>query len=233
VPTDLVWTSAANFNGYRVLLAPHLRVLDAALVQKFDAFVRGGGTLVVGAQTGLKDRHLHLVKSVQPGLLRKLAGVEVDDWSQLVEKDERICTLDGAAVPMIGFVERLKCKQAEPIAHWQGDDPLLADAPAITVNEVDRGRVIYIGGYLDERGVAAIVKHLLADRKITAIVDAPAEVEVIARRSARWRYLWLLNHSAEPQFVERVTGRELLTDSSIDGSLKLKPHGVAIVQVRI
>lgn len=232
VPVDLLWASTDKLTGYRVIVAPHFRMLDAALVQKLDSFVRAGGTLVVSAQSGIKDRNVHLVKTIAPGILRKLAGIEVEDWTMLGDKEERLCTLDGAPLPCIGFVERLKCRGAEPLAHWQGEDPLLADAPSITVNEVDRGRVIYIGGYLDERGIAAMVKHLMATRKITPLIDAPAEVEVVARRSAKWRYLWLLNHSAEPQFIERVAGRELLGDTVVEGSLKLKPHGVAIVQVR-
>jgi len=42
--------------------------------------------------------------------------------------------------------------------------------------------------------------------------------------------VWQLNHSAEPQFVENIVGRELLTDTVVDGTLKLKAFGVAIVQ---
>jgi len=229
VPVDQLWPSS-DFGGYKVIIAPHLRMTDAALVQKYDAFVRAGGTLVLGAQSGLKDRNLAVVKSTPPGLLRKLTGVEVEDWTNLKENHTRVALLDGKTLPLCGMVERMKLRGATAIAHWAGDDLLLQDAPAITTHDVGRGKVIYVGGYLNEASCAQLVQYLMSGVEVKPVVDAGVDVEALSRRSPRWRYVWLLNHSAEPQFVENIVGRELLTDTVVDGTLKLKAFGVAIVQ---
>ena len=229
VPVDQVWPGS-DWDGYRVLIAPHLRIVDPALVKKYDAFVRAGGTLVLGAQSGTKDRNLHLQQATPPASLRKLAGVEIDDWSNVPAGKTFRAVGECASLSLGGFVERLKLRGAKALATWQTEDTLLAGAPAISVNTVGKGSVIYIGGYLDHDAAAALVPLLMHD--FTPIVDAPPEVEVIVRRSLKRRYVWLLNHSADVQFIERVPQSiNLMNGQTVSDTLKLKPYDVAVLQV--
>ncbi|MDB5327098.1 MAG: beta-galactosidase [Phycisphaerales bacterium] len=229
---DMTWTGS-DWTGYKVLVASHLRIVDATLAQKYDAFVRAGGTLVLGAQSATKDRNLHMVKATAPGVLRKLAGIEVEDWSN--EANGQSFTAQTANGPIVlnGFVERLKLRGAESIAHWDRTDPLLADAPAITLHEVGKGRVIYVGGYANEAAVTKILDLVRQYVDLPTLASASAEVEVLRRGSGRFVYTWLLNHSGEWQYIEGLpNGRELIDEKVIDGKIKLKPYGVAIVQSR-
>lgn len=134
---------------------------------------------------------------------------------------------------MYGFVERLKLRGAEVVATWATDDSLLADAPAITVHQHGAGRVFYVAGYADEKNITVILELIRQQVTLPTLASASNDVEVIRRRSNRNVYTWLLNHGSEPQYVEGLpVGRELLSDSEVDGKLKLKPFGVAIVQSR-
>ncbi|MGN6507400.1 MAG: beta-galactosidase [Tepidisphaeraceae bacterium] len=232
VPVDQTWPDK-DWNGYRLLIAPHLRLCDPPLVKKYDAFVRAGGTLVLGAQSGTKDRNLHLVQATPPGALRKLTGVEVEDWSNVTDDRTFACQADTFDLQLGGFVERLKLRGATALAMWNTDDTLLAGAPAITLNRVGAGQVIYIGGYVDYANAATLLPHLLQLADIESLGEFPPEVEVIARRSSRGSYLWLLNHSHEPQFLNHLpAGTDLITARPVDGSLKLPPYGVAVIQPR-
>lgn len=231
VPVDQVYPTR-DWAGYRVLIAPHIKIVDQALSSKYESFVQGGGVLVLGAQSGTKNRNLHMVQATAPGLLRRLSGVEVGEWSNLKPDQTRTAlTDDGHTVSLGGFVERLRLRGAEAVATWNQDDDLLADAPAITVNRVGKGKVIYIGAYLTPDAAAFLTKYLANLIDFSAPVDAHEDVELIIREGKRSDYLWLLNHSSETQFVTVPNGRELISGTQTEGKIKLDPRDVAIVEV--
>ena len=232
---DMVWP-ASDLRGYKVLVAPHLRIIDRAMVRAYTDFVRRGGTLVLGAQSGLKDRNLHIIEQTPPGLLRALAGVEVEQWSTLSDDEQRdlrfLDERDGPAVPVTTFVERLRPRSAKPLARWTNQDPLLNGAPAITVNRVGKGQVIYIGGYLRATAIGMILDRLTRDLKLRPLLDAPNSVEVIARDGKSRRYFAVLNHSDAPQPISGLPSKctESLTRQRTDTDPRiLPPYGVAIL----
>lgn len=230
VPQDILWPTS-RFDGYRLIVAPHLKIIDAALLEKLTRFVHDGGTLLLGAQSGLKDRNCHIVEATPPGLLIQLAGVEVEDWTMLAEDERRTAQFSdgGAEVALSTFVERLRPTRASIIASWLGDDPLLAGAPAITRNVVGKGVVYYIGGHSPADAVEVIAGHLLSTMTIGPIVEAGPDVEAIERMGSRRRYVCLCNHSSQKQVARRVRGEELLSGVALAGEITLLPHGVAII----
>lgn len=233
IAVDMTWPGS-DWAGYRVLVVPHFRIVDATLAAKLDAFVRSGGMLVLSAQTATKDRNLHVVKTTPPGLLRKLAGIEVEDWSNQPDGRQFTVQTEVGPIALSGFVERLKLRGAETLALWDRDDSLLADAPAITINTVDKGRVIYIGGYANEAAVDKLLELIRRWVLLPTLAKAPPEVEVLRRHAGRSTYIWLLNHSPEWHYIEGLpTGKNLLADTEVEGSIKLRPYGVAIVQSRL
>lgn len=226
---DNLWPES-DFNGYSTIIAPHLKIMDQELVGKLTAFVRKGGTLILGAQSGRKDRNLHLVEQPLPGLLQKLAGLEVVDWSTLSDKQTRAARLnDGSIVELMTFVERLKPSSAIPLARWTGSDSLLDDAPAITKNRVGKGQVIYIGGYCDHNGIRKLLPLLPPSR--FPVLDTPPSVEVIRRRNSRVQYTILLNHGPQRQRVSGLPkGKNLLTQQPTGEELHLSGYDVMVIQ---
>lgn len=231
VPTDQIWAST-TWAPYRVIIAPHLKIVDQQMSAAYEKFVKAGGLLILGAQSGVKNRNLHMVQQTAPGLLRQLAGVEIKDWSVLKQEETRVATFeDGTTIPLRGYVEQIKLKGAHPLATWTSDDDLLGETPAITINAVGKGHVIYIGGYMTEEACAIMVRMLTDRIGFVAPVQADANVELIVRVGKKADYLWLLNHSGETQFVTTPVAQELLTGEQIEGKLKLVTRGVAVLQV--
>src|SRR5207244_4214831 len=112
-----------------------------------------------------------------PGLLRELAGVEIEDWTTLGEREARDVRLtDGRQLSLDTFVERLKPGKAEVIGTWISDDPLLERAAAVT-----RCRVGDRGGSV--RGVGE-GRELLKQQLVTSrgLVLEPYSVAVVARK---------------------------------------------------
>lgn len=231
VGTNLLWPES-SFAGHRLLVAPHLKIMDKDLAAKLEAFVRAGGTLVLGAQSGLKDRNAHIVEMPLPGLFRKLAGVEVEEWTALPQGETREARLpDGRSVLLNTFVERLKPRGAEVRARWTGSDPLLSGAPAITRHAVGKGYVIYIGGYAPAEAISTFVNGFIQTMRLPVLAQAADDIEILARRDGKRRWLVLLNHAATPRTVDNLPkGKDLLTDNAVsDGSLTLPGYGVAVI----
>ncbi|MGH7179201.1 MAG: beta-galactosidase, partial [Tepidisphaeraceae bacterium] len=231
VPVDMVWRDS-DLTGYRVLIAPHLKMIEPVVVGHLRRLVEAGGTLIIGAQSGTKDHCCHSVQSTPPGLLTKLAGIEIEDWTMLNADESRDARLVGGPTLSLGtFVERLRLRGARPIAHWTGDDALLADAPAITCNAVGEGAVWYVGGYCPPGAVATLVDVLIGRRIVLPLVDADESVEVVARVGKRQTYLTLLNHSAAPRRVHR--GAAVPSDVSFpDAGVEVPRFGVCVVTLK-
>ncbi|WP_428938925.1 beta-galactosidase [Fontivita pretiosa] len=239
IPVDIVWPTS-DLSGYRVLVAPHLKILDAAIVKRMYAFVRGGGTLILGAQSGSKDRNGHLVQRPLPGLLCTLANVQIDDWTTLPQNQTRTARMadGGASIEMISFVERLRplSRSTKVLATWVTDDDLLPPgSAAITLHRIGRGAVIYIGGYLPTHAINAFVRAMIDDLSVSATIDASEQVEAVARQMSSGTAIFLLNHDRSSQRVAGLAdgAMELLTGRRVSGGhLVLPPRGVAIVAPR-
>ena len=238
-PTDEVWRGSVLTHSdralYDMLIAPHLKIVDDAMLATLKGYVRAGGMLVVGAQSGTKDRNLHMSEQTPPGRLTILAGVEVEDWTKLPDGETRSAvSVDGTTFELRTFVERLKLTTAKAVAHWKTNETVLGDAPAITINEVGRGSVVYIGGYCSDTAIMTLC-HLLNEKwRRHAPIEAPPDVEVIFRRNNSKRFLCLLNHSGTAQAVCNIpSGADLLTSEHLtSGSADIPPFGVRIIELQ-
>jgi beta-galactosidase len=236
IPADVVWPSS-DLAGYRVLVLPHLKIMTKALGKKLDTFVRAGGILLLGAQSGSKDENLHMVECPLPGLLAHLAGVDVRDWSTFEQREahesQRLFAklADGRLIPMGTFVENVECREAKALAFWDTSDRLFSGGAALTVRKLGKGRVYYYGGYLQDDGIGPMLEFMAHEAGLKPLADASAEVEILRRAAGRKSWTVLLNHSTQPQRVAGVPAGKLQFDAQrlTDGDLLLPPWGVAVV----
>jgi len=241
VPADIVPPHAKLVAGqgraakpaYRLLIVPHFRIVTPDLVASLKQYVEAGGTLVLGAQSGIKDINAHIVEMPLPGLLRGLTGLEIEEWTTLAKDQTRTAVFpNGQTVALQTFVERLKPRTAKVLATWAGDDAILGRAPAITCHAVGAGRVVYVGGYHTDASLGYVLDLLAGELSIQPIVEATSGVEAVARGSGRRRWVVVLNHTADAQPVARLPeGLELLSRKKItNGQWTLPAYGIAIVQ---
>ena len=239
VPVDLVW-DGQEIGGYRLLILPHFKIVTKRLIDQLTKYVRAGGTLVLGAQSGLKDANCHLAETTPPGLFRELAGIEVADWTTLAPGQTReAVTLAGRRFPLISFGERLSPRGAEILAHWSEAcgtvDAVLLSSPAVTVNKVGKGQVIYIGGYCPVEGIAALAAEFCERLELAPVCVASDAVEALGRGKSRAggaKWLTLINHSPKPEPVRGLgKARELISGKPVaDSRLVLPGYGVAVIE---
>lgn len=235
VPVDYVWPGD-SFDEYAVIVVGHQKVMDEALAAKLKQFAEAGGTVIIGAQSGLHDRNLHIVQQTPPGLLADLAGAEVEDWTSLEKGRTRSIALErGPALSAIAFVETLRATTAIVMGRWNNAG-FVSGKPAVTRNPFGQGAVIYLGAYLDLPGTQAFVDSMLDAKEFIPefdrTVEASEAVECVARDAGGTTYLCLLNHSAEPQAVNGLeAGAVSVLGPKVAGRrISLDPYGVAIVK---
>ena len=76
---DLI-SPLSDLSAYKLVIAPALNVLPEATAQHLLAFVRAGGTLILGPRSGMKNADNGLQPQGQPGPLTEALGARVEQF---------------------------------------------------------------------------------------------------------------------------------------------------------
>lgn len=103
----------------------------------------------------------------------------------------------------------------------------------VTVNTFGEGKAWYVASSPDQPFLQGLLKVICAERQIVPLLDAAEEVEAALREKEGEAFLFLLNHSPQPQKVELAAGRkydDLLTRTRVQHQVNLPPYGVAVLK---
>jgi beta-galactosidase len=183
IAADII-SADAPLDGYKLVIAPALTILNQSHVVRLQDFVARGGHLVLTLRTGMKDDDNALLPSRQPGPLADLAGVQVEEYYALLDP-----------VPVSGewfdgssrlWAERLQVRggaKTRIIARYGASNGWLDGYPAITAREHGEGEVKKIVCIEDEPDMANLIK-LILERKgydLTIAIGGQAGLEAIHR----------------------------------------------------
>ncbi len=231
IALDLI-SADAPLDGYKLVIAPALLMLNESRAARLRDFVGRGGYLVLTVRCGMKDDCNALLPSRQPGPLADVAGVEVEDYYALLEP-----------VPVSGewftgtsrlWAERLKVRDeagTEVIARYGKSNGWLDGHPAVTVHSHGKGRAYLIGAYLDEVSQQSLLDRIAAAAGVQPVMETPAGVEACKRVNAEGGEVFIIvNHEwAEQPVVLPWPAHEHLSGQSVRNELRLAPYGVAIL----
>jgi beta-galactosidase len=220
---------ADSWAEIKLLVWPHWVMCDAALAAKLTAYVRAGGTLLLGGRSAIKTMHNTVIAETPPGLLTELVGATVEEYGMRPERHYRIRLAQ--EVPAMQWYDVLAPTTAVAVGWWHGEH--LEGLPAVTVNRVGQGKVIYVGTYFARETASWIADLAIAESEVKPLLRYVAPpVEVTLRESAERKLLFLLNHDGQHHHLHCLpAGRELLTDTPVRGELSLAPRQVAIIEI--
>ena len=219
----------ADLSSYEMVVAPGLFVVNDVTREALTDFVTGGGHLVTSYFSGIVDDNLHVHLGGYPGALRELLGVRVEEFNPL---------LPGSSVDLAGGGEAtLWVEQVDPVddgitvveSYAAGD---LAGLPAVTRRPVGPGSASYVSGQFDSSTLARVFKALADSAGVVPDVD-PAVAGAVTRRvrgDAERRFVFLINHTRSALDIATEDGVDLLTGTSVSGTLRLEPLGVAVIR---
>lgn len=220
LPTDFARPDH-DLSAYRLVVVPHLYLLDDSAIDNLVRYVRDGGTLVSGFLTGVADQDDRVRAGGMDVRLRELFGIRtVHEWWPL-DADETV-ECDGFRATL--WSEELEVSTGERVASYGSGE--LTGLPAIVRN----GRAWYVSTLPEPGALRALLARVAGDAGARPVLDGlPEGVEAVRRGEL----LFLLNHGAESVTVP-VPGRhqDLLGKRCVDGSVELDRHGVALLRAR-
>lgn len=209
-PVDFI-TEAKDFTDYRVMIVPAYQLADKELVDRWIAYVKQGGNLVVTCRTAQKDRYGRLPEAPFGSMIDPLTGNEMEFYDLLLPEDKGVVEMDGKRYAWNTWGEILK--PGKGVQVWATyDEEFYAGKPAITSRRLGRGTVTYVGvdsadGSLERE----VLKKLYAELEIP-VMDLPYGVTMEYRNGMGI----VLNYSDRPYHFELPKGtKKLIGDEAI------------------
>jgi beta-galactosidase len=221
----------APLSQYKLVVAPGLNVLSDEAARNLAAYVQQGGHLVLGQRSAMKDEDNTLQTKRQPGPLTDLLGGRVEQYYALLDP----ISLDGKFGPSHSafWAELLSAKDpgTEILETYGASNGWLDGQPAAITRPVGKGRITYIGAWLDEAGMANAAKWMTDISGVKPAFGAlPEGVDVYPRYGTHNTVYILVNFSRTPQSITLpATFSDVLAGGSTQ-SVTLPIYGVAVLQ---
>ena len=214
---------------YKLLIVPNLYLTRAGVAEVFEAFVRGGGVIVMAPFSGISDENDHIHLGGYPAPFKNLLGIHVEEIEAMGQAG-RVITDDEDEHACETWRDAIQLRGAQALARFGSE--YFAGQPAVTRNPFGAGGAYYVGTVLDAGAMDWLLGRAVDEAGLRAPLDAPAGVECLVRASADASYLFLLNHNDAPARVALPGAMtDLLTGVAHSGAITLPALGVAILRM--
>ncbi len=201
--------SHVTLDDYKFIVLPLYWMADDDFVAKLDAWVRAGGTLLLGYRAGLKEYTNAWMRDDQvPGPFAEMAGVRVRQFEGLDESQSvkmRFRLLPGRATKMCEIVEP-RSPDVEVVARYTDRRKFYRGAAAITRRRHGQGTVYYCGTSPGQLSLVLFYRRALRDAGITFRFLGAAVERVLRKDAAGGSYAVTLNHSGRRSWLAGLRG---------------------------
>lgn len=221
--------AAGPLDGYRLVFAPSLNVITDELAAKLSAYVRGGGHLVLGPRSGMKDQYDRLTVQRQPGPLADLLGGRVEQFYAL---DETVpVTGDAGSATARIWAEQLSTKAADArvTMRYGKANGWLDGQPAAITRSVGRGSITYLGTILDAVAMRRFAEGAMSDAGVAMLPPLPEGVERMVRVGQGRTVTILVNHTKTPQRIALPRAMKDVLGGGTVRQATLNARGVAVL----
>ncbi|MGV1684628.1 beta-galactosidase [Sphingopyxis sp. NJF-3] len=215
----------ADLARYRLVVAPNMMVMTETEAAALTAYVRGGGHLVLGPRSGMRDDANALYPRTQPGPLADLLGAEVAQYYAL---DEGVSLTGAIAGKASIWAEELTptAPDVRTLATYRDPGGWLDGKAAIVTRKVGSGSITYVGAWLDPATMNTLAADLLAEAKVTPVIaGAHPDFEIAEREGKGKRILIAINHGKEAHPLTLPAGAKPAGGDWAGG--RVAAHGVA------
>jgi beta-galactosidase len=222
-----------DLSRYKLVIAPGLNVLSDAAAKNLIAYVRGGGNLVLGQRTAMKDDDNALQPQQQPGPLAELLGAHVLQFYALIQSVAVEGSFGVTESKLWAEQLSIDAPDATVWARYGKSNGWLDGQPAIVSRKVGKGSITYVGVWMPDAEMKKLTEKLVTMSSVRAPFGAvPAGVEVDPRVAGDHTVFVLVNMSGAACMVHIPHAMvDVLHDGSVT-SVELRKYGVAVLSVK-
>ncbi len=223
----------APLTQYKLVVAPGLNVLSDAAAQNLITYVKQGGHLVLGQRSAAKDDDNALQTQRQPGPLAELLGGRVEQYYALTEPVPVEGQFGVGKGKLWAELLSVKDKDTQILQRYGKSNGWLDGQPAAITRKVGKGRITYIGAWLDDAGLAAAAKWMTSVSGVKpAFGTVPDGVEVSARYGDHKVVYILVNLSKTAQTIPLGKPMDDVLNGGSHQSVALPRYGVAVLEAK-
>lgn len=194
ITTDIV-DGNDDFLGYDLVILPMLYLFKDGLQQKLRTFVRGGGTLVTTAFTGVVDSHdLCFLGEATEEKLSDVLGCWVEELDALYDGETNSMVWNGEHYALTEICEILRLTTAECQASYESD--FYQGSPAVTCNRFGNGKAYHIAATVPESFYDAFFAELTQGMERAMDTTVPKGMSLTWREDEQGRKLIFVQNFA-------------------------------------
>lgn len=226
----------SDLSGYKLVVVPNLYLVTDRAAERINAYVAGGGQLLMSFFSGYVDDCDRIRLGGYPAPFRETLGLRIDEpwplgelqWLEVAFSGDADNVRHGATL----WADVIVPEGAETVASYRGGG-LLDGVPAVTVHEHGAGRAWYVGTRLDQAAMAAVTRKALDAAGVRPpLPGLPEDVEAVVREGAAGPLLFLLSHAAQERAISLPRpARDLLGGEQPVERVALAPRAVAVLQL--
>jgi beta-galactosidase len=227
---DIV-ADTAPLGRYKLVVAPALNLLTPEAAKNLEAYVRGGGHLVLTQRSAMKDEDNSLYPQRQPGPLAELLGARVEQWYSL-DKPVPIDGEWGSGEDRV-WAEQLSVSSPETrtLMRYGKSNGWLDGQPAAVTRSVGQGSITYIGAGLDGETMRAAAKWMMRQAGLNPVMsDLPADVDLAIRSGNGKRIFIFTNYGVSPRTIVLPSPMQDVLKGGTVSSVTLPQYGVAVLR---
>jgi len=225
----------APLDSYKLVVAPGLAVLTDDAAKNLISYVQQGGHLVLCQRTAIKNGDNGLQTERGPGPLTTLLGGRVDQFYAIDNKPEDVVPVEGkwGTTTSSIWAEQLSTSapDTEVLMRYGKSNGWLDGQPAAITRKIGKGRITYIGAWMDEKAMLSAVQWMAETSGVTAAFGpVPEGVDVYPREGQGKKVFILVNFAKATQSINLPAPMHSILDDRDVSSLSLDHYGVAILQ---
>ncbi|MBM7553879.1 beta-galactosidase [Thalassobacillus pellis] len=237
VPVDVI-DMDQDISKYKVVVAPMLYMVRPGVGEKIEKFVEQGGTFVATYWSGIVDENDLTFLGGFPGPLRKTLGIWSEEIDGLYDGQTNLIKVHKNDLGFEGeytayeLCDLIHLEGAQALASYQDD--FYAGRPALTVNQLGKGKAYYVASRNTQPFHNEFFTKLVDDIGIKKSIEAelPEGVSAQKRTDGQHDFIFLMNFSGEKQTVELPEGEftNLVDGNTVFGNIDLKKNEAAILK---
>lgn len=218
--------AAGPLTPYRLVVAPSLNIITDEMARHLAEYVRGGGHLILGPRSGLKDEFNRLHLERQPGPLADLLGGRVEQFYAL---DEPVA-VDGGEAAIWAEDLSARAPDTQVLLRYGKANGWLDGHPAAISRRVGKGTITYVGALIDDALMKTLIGKAMEAAGVEPDFAVPEDVERMSREGEGRSIVILINHGREARRVSLPAAMKDILNGGRTSAVELEPEGVAVLE---